>query len=247
MDAQNGLAWDTPFTFTLYGDSGTYTHPDARSAHPVAGVSSGTVLTTAVFTENAATDGDWYVFGPFKAAEGELFNGKRIFKLSVVGGPEPPFTSGIGFADRNIYNVILSTSSSMNSAPTDARIFAFSWTFLIPSAAYNVPPRLFPFVDSGVAMLIQHNWDYDNTAAGTAGMTITTPSRIITVPDADVSSDAEERISSYSPRDTERDTTWAVSCWAQTVVGDNLVTFWATDENGRPLAIFARSTNVAPP
>jgi len=244
LDRQNGLAWDTPFTYTLYGGSGAYTDPDARSAHPVAGINSGTLLATAVFTEDATTDGAWYAFGPFAATAGELVNGKRVFKLSVVGGPEPPFTPGIGFADLNLYNVILSTSPTANTTPAEARVFAFSWTFLIPAATFDVPPQLFPFVDLGVTTFTQHNWDYDN--AGTAGITISTPSRIITAPGTNVSGDAEERVSSYDTVDTERDTAWAVSCWAQ-ASSDNLVTFWSTDQNGIPLAIFAHSTDVAPP
>jgi hypothetical protein len=200
-----------------------------------------------VFTESVALDGNWYVFGPFSATEGELVNGKRIFKLSVVGGPEPPFAPGIGFADLNVYNVMLSTSPLMNTMPSGGRVFAFSWTFLIPAASYDVPPLLFPYVDPGVTTVTQHNWDYDNIV-GTAGITITTPSRTITASGADVSGDAEERSSSYPTLDTERNTTWSVSCWAQTAaVGDNLVTFWTTDQNGTSLAIFAHSTNVAPP
>lgn len=260
LDTQNGLAWDTPFTFTLYGGSGAYTHPDARSIHPDAGIGSGTVLATAVFTENMTTDGGWVVFGPFSAEDGELVipsagrdpvRGARIFKFSIVGGPEPPFTPGVGLSDLNVYNVVLSTSPAANTRPADARIFAFSWTFLIPQATSSTPPRLFPFVDLSVTTLNLHNWDYDHAAVGdtvSAGITMTTPSRTIFAPATAVSGDAEEQVSSYSTLDTERSTTWAISCWVQTAtVADNLVTFWATDQNGTPLAIFTRSTNVALP
>ena len=237
LDIQNGFAWDTPFTYTVYGGSGAY-GPD---------IGSGTVLTTAIFTEDAGIDGSWYSFGPFGAAQGDLVNGKSILKLTVVGGPEPPFTSGSGLADLNLYNVALSTSPATNATPAGARIFAFEWTFLIPQATYDVPPRMFPYVSSDVITLTQHNWDYDNVG-GTAGITITTPIRTIAVSGGDVSGDGEGRSSDYIPLSGERDVTWAISCWAQpTIVDDNLVTFWATDQNGRRLAIFARSTVDPPP
>lgn len=251
LDIQNGLAWDTPFIYTVYGGSNAYTHPDAQSAHPVAGVSSGVVLTTAVFTENSGTDGNWYTFGPLNVTDGELVNGQRVFKLSIVAGPEPPFAAGTYLADLNLYNVVLSTSPTVNTAPSGSRIFAFSWTFLIPEAGYDTPPRMFPHIASGVSTFTQHNWDYDNdpSGVGAAGITMTTPVRTITVPDTGVSGNNEERSTNHAVLDTERNTTWTVSCWAEPTwtPGDNLVTFWATDQNGKALAIFSRSTIDPPP
>lgn len=245
-DAQNGGAWDTPFSFTVYGGSGAYTNSDAQSAHPTTGASSGVVRATAVFTENAGTDGNWYNFGPFTAADGECLSGKCVFKLTVVGGP--PSGAGINIADLNLYNVALSTSDVANVAPAGSRIFAFSWTFLIEPATYATPPRMFPYVDAGVTTFTQHNWDYDNGVAGAAGITMTTPIRTITVPDAGVSGNNEERSTNHATFATEQNTTWPVSCWAEPVlVPRNLVTFWATDQGGNDLPIFARSTIYPPP
>jgi uncharacterized repeat protein (TIGR01451 family) len=240
LDRQSGFAWDTPFTYTVRGRSGAYT-PD---------VTSGQVLATAVFTEDTGIDQEWYSFGPLNAVDGDLVSGKRIFKLAVIGGPEPPFTTGILFADLNLYNVALSTSPVANTAPSGARIFAFSWTFLIPQVTYDTPPRMFPYVHSGVITFTQHNWDYDNSesAPDEAGITIATPVRTIQVPAAYVSGDGEERSSDYVLLEGERGTTWAIRCWARPDdVVDNLVTFWATDQNGDRLAIFARSTADPPP
>jgi hypothetical protein len=247
-DVQNGGSWDTPFAYTVYGGGGAYTDSDAQSAHPTTGVSTGIVRATAVFTENAGTDGNWYNFGPFAAADGECISGKCIFKLSVVAGPVPPFPMGSSRSDLNLYNVALSTSPATNTAPAGSRIFAFSWTFLIEPAAYTTPPRMFPYVDASVTTFTQHNWDYDNAITGTAGITMTTPVRTITVPDAGVSGDDEERSTNHPTFGTERNTTWAVSCWAEPVlVPRNLVTFWATDQNGNDLALFSRSTIDPPP
>jgi hypothetical protein len=110
---------------------------------------------------------------------------------------------------------------------------------------------MFPYVASGVSTFTQHNWDYDNDAfgVGAAGITMTTPVRTITVPDTGVSGNNEERSTNHVTFDTERNTTWTVSCWAEPTwaPGDNLVTFWATDQNDNALAIFSRSTTGSPP
>lgn len=250
LDVQNGWAWDTPFTYTVYGGSGAYTHPDARSAHPTGGAHTGTLLAAATFAEDAGADGTWYALGPLDPSAGEQVGSKRVFKLAVVGGPEPPFSGGEK-ADLNVYNVALSTSASSNTAPSGSRILAFSWTYLIPAATYDVPPRAFPYVAAGVTSLTQHNWDFDNdtSSPGSAGITMVTPLRTIAVPDANVSPDGEARSSDHAVLDGERSTTWAISAWAQPTgaLGDNLVTFWATDQNGTALAIFARSTTAPPP
>ncbi len=247
LDIQNGLAWDTPFTFNVYGGAGAYTDPDARSTHPTAGVTSGTLLASAVFGEDAVVDGNWYTFGPFSAAQCENVGGQCILKLSVIGGPEPPFAEGLGFADLNLYNVALSTSPAANVAPAQARIWAYSWTFMIPYATYTQPPLMFPHVGSGTTALTLYNWDYDNLA-GVAGIDITTPTRSISAPESAVSGDGEVRSIQYATEELERNSTWAVRCWAQPpATAGNLVTFWATDQNGQPVPVFARSTNLPPP
>jgi uncharacterized repeat protein (TIGR01451 family) len=259
LDRQNGLSWDTPFTFAVYGGTGAYTDPDARSAHPSTGIASGVELATATFAVDDATNAGWYYFGPFDVTLGEPVEvhgeQKHIFKLAVVAGPQPPFPPGVRFADLNLYNVALSTSPSGIVTPPGSRIFAFSWTFLIPEANYLAPPRMFPYVHGEVTALQQHNWDYDNDAfaTGGAGITITTPVRTLAVPDAAVSGNDEERWSEHPTLDGERGTTWTIRCWAEPTgaavdqLQDNLVTFWATDRHGEALALFGRSTIDPPP
>jgi hypothetical protein len=108
---------------------------------------------------------------------------------------------------------------------------------------------MYPYVDSGVATLTQHNFDYDNSATGTAGIDVLTPQRTLTGNDADVSGDAVEVSSDFARIAGEENTTWAIRVWAEPTgsLTDNIVTFWATDQGGRPLALFVRSTNLPPP
>jgi hypothetical protein len=113
-------------------------------------------------------------------------------------------------------------------------------------ADWSAPPRIFPYVGPGVTTLTQYNWDYDKDVS--AGVNILTPMRTINDGPAAVSGDNEARSSSYNPTASELNTAWAIQVWADaTSVGNNLVTFWATDQGGQDLALFARSTNQPPP
>jgi hypothetical protein len=251
-DVQNGKAWDTPFTFTVYGGPGAYTHPDARSLHPTDGVRSGNQL-AFVESSQITTDAQWYSLGPLAVSDGELLGdgghtGKRVFKLTVEGGPDPPFDVGLHFADLNAYNIVLSTSAVDNLPVEGSRILAFSWTFVIPRDRYDTPPRVYPYVGAGTRTIVQHNWDYDRFGEN-AGVSIVTPERAIQVPYQYVSGDNEQKDSAHDVRETETNTTWALRCWAETVpqLENNLVTMWVTDQNGLALPIFARSTNISPP
>lgn len=230
-DRWAGVNWNTTFTYTVFG-------------------AGGTPLVTQSFGENPATwDNDWYNLGSFAVASGELRGSSRVFRLLIEGGPEPPFPIASSTADTNLYNVAISTSGAGNVSPPGARIFAYSWTFMIMQADWNAPTRMYPYVDGGVATLTQHNFDYDNTAAGTAGIEILTPLRTLTGGDSDVSGDGVEVTSDFARIAGEENTTWAVRIWAEPTGGltDNIVTFWATDQGGRTLALFARSTNLPPP
>jgi hypothetical protein len=236
LDIQAGLHWNTPFTFSISG----------VAALPLA---------TKVFTEDLSTDGRWYSFGPFAVSDGEPGADRRVFKLSVAGGPDPPFAVDALEADTNLYNVMVSSEGSMITPVPGSRIFAYSWTFLIPEAEWVTPPRLFPWVDVRVSTIVQHNFDYDNDTfgAGAAGLAMQTPHRTLTGDDSEVSGDGVELSSGYERIPGEQNTTWGVRCWSEptgtgplTSITDNVVTFWLTDQAGRRLVTFARSTNRPP-
>lgn len=236
LDIQAGLSWNTPFTFSILG------------AAPVP-------LVTEVFTEDNTTDGAWYTFGPLAVSDGETRADWRVFVLTVSGGPEPPFELNARDADTNIYNVMVTAEADATTPVPGSRIFAYSWTFLIPEAEWDIPPRMFPWVDVRVNTVIQHNFDYDNDAfgPGQAGLAMQTPHRTLTGGDSEVSGDGNVLSSGYDRIPGEQNTTWGIRCWAEptgtgplTSVTDNVVTFWLTDQAGRRLVTFARSTNRPP-
>jgi uncharacterized repeat protein (TIGR01451 family) len=236
IDIRAGQSWNTPFTFTVSG------------AAPVP-------LATQVFTEDLSMDGAWYSFGPIAVADGEKRAGYRVFALTVSGGPEPPFALNAQDADTNVYNVMVTAEDDLATPVSGSRIFAFSWTFLIPEAEWATPPRVFPWVGDDVRTVIQHNFDYDNDAfgPGAAGLAMQTPHRTLTGDDSEVSGNGTELSSAYDRIPGEQNTTWGVSCWAEptgtgplAAITDNVVTFWLTDEAGRRLVTYARSTNHPP-
>jgi uncharacterized repeat protein (TIGR01451 family) len=154
-DQINGAAvCDTPFTFTVYGGTDAYTLADARTHLPAAGATSGTLLDTVTFTEDPAWDDAWYEFPAFNTDQGELVNGVRVFKLSVIAGPEPPFVAND--ADLNLYNVAVSTVLGANVTPPGARIFAYSWTYMVWPGDWSAPARMFPYVGPGVTRWGRH-------------------------------------------------------------------------------------------
>jgi len=236
LDEQNG-GWDTAITYTLRGGAGAYTQGDARLSRPgPAGIGSGVLLTQTVIGNVSAYDGNWnLVLGPYSAADGESVGGSRVFKLAVEGA------SG---DDGNLYNVALSTDPSANTAPSGARVFAYSWTFPL---APDSPQWLYPYVPSGTSDFVQNNWDMDSPAGS---MDLYTPLRSIAVPAGAISGNStaypgDVASSTHLAGDLEGAATWTVKMEFSFAGVWNDLTFWAMD--GTDLAIFTRPTTGAPP
>jgi hypothetical protein len=243
-DAHDELhgAWNTETTFSLYGGEWAYTDPDARQAEFATttdpGIVTGTLLFSQTFTQSLTWDDQWLSV-PITLTEGEHVGDKYVFKLSVVGANDGD--------DGNFYNVVLSTSDSANVAPEGARIFAYSWTFLLPTVN---PPRLYPYVTASTLTFNQHNFDFDfnnSPINPNVAVTITTPITVHVLPPTtdEISGDDSEATSSFDLTDDERGVTWVVI--GTTTFGDNDVVFWATDQDGAELPIFTRSTIDPPP
>jgi len=230
-----GGAFDTATTFSLYGGVGAYTHPNARqpvfttTADP--GIISGTLLYSRTFTQELAFDRQWVTI-PITPTDGELVGDKFVFKLSVVGGPGD---------DGNIYNVNLSTSPDENITPQGARVLAYAWTFRLARPG-TVP--LYPYVTGSTATFTQNNFDFDHDTLP-ASMTVMTPLRSFTV--TALSGDDETASSDHVVLIDESGSTWTVFCTTAEASYNNDVTLWITDQDGTPLAVFARSTLGPPP
>jgi hypothetical protein len=87
FDERSG-GWDTSTAFSLYGGRDAYSSPAARQAtfvpsHP--GISSGTLINSQTFAEDALLDGNWYTLAAVNPNQGEAVGSRYIFKLSVVG------------------------------------------------------------------------------------------------------------------------------------------------------------------
>ncbi len=228
-------SWNTETRFSLYGEQGAYTEPEAKLHHPTdTGVTSGALLFRETFGVNSLTDGRWYTFADVAPTAGEYIsaNNTYVFKLSVVG---------VSGDDGNLYNVVLSISPTENIAPVGSRVFAYSWTYRLPVSGQ---PRLYPYVVSSTMTVTQHNWDFDY---GSGGITLTTPLRTLTVGPGDISGNDEEASSSYEVIAGEQNTTWVVSTMVIGRVSSNDVTLWVKDQDGKDLPIFTRSTMGNPP
>jgi hypothetical protein len=195
--------------------------------------------------EDASLDNRWYSMPALDVTAGERVGSSRVWKLVVVGNPPP--APALAAADLNLYQVALSTSSTENISPQGARIWAYSWTYLIPAGQARTPPPLYPYVGANTDALVQYNWDYDRGDQN-AGLQIATPARTLALGPEPVSGDNDLQSSGHPAQETERGATWAVRIWADPgQPADNLVTFWATDPQGTALSLFARPTILPPP
>jgi hypothetical protein len=243
IDEQVPPVWDGSIRYTLLGGAGAYTTPNARSAHPgPAGINSGVQLAQTVIGNDPAYDANWNpVFG-FQATDGELVGSSWVYKLVV---------EGIAGDDGNWYNVVLSTVDNANTPPSGSRVFAYSWTFPLPSAVAQRPP-LYPYVPAGTTNFEQHNWDLDYGGAADAdAMTLYTPVQQHYVLGADASGNStvfpnDAASSSYPTVDGERGATWTVSMVFSSPGGGNDLTFWAVGD-GVDLAIFTLPMLSPPP
>jgi hypothetical protein len=239
FDERQGGAWDTATTFGLYGGDDAYDNPAARQATFAStsdpGISSGTLIASQTFGEDALLDGNWYLFATVNPNQGEVAGSRYVFKLSVIGA-----NSG---DDGNRYNVTLSTDPLANVSPAGAQIFAYSWTFPLYASSTK---RLYPYVPSGAQFFSQHNWDMDG-ASGT--MTLLTPIRTITVPSSDISGGGAEAstVPPYRVDANEDGATWTVTMSFTPAGPWDDLTFWADNGSGAAWAIFTGPTTTSSP
>jgi len=224
---------DTAITYTLYGLTQTYTLPEARAAHPPpAGITSGTVWTSVVMPPGDTWDGKWYLFHSFSPADGELVDGRRVFKLAVQGAKEGD--------DGNLYNVVMSGSPDANTVISGVRLFAFSWTWLVHDSGGRHRPHLYLYVPEGTAKVQPHFFPealpFQN---GNGCVLICTPLDCLSATQVE-----------YPVGSGEAGATWTIdmsNCELQDPYRRYAITFWAEDQGGVALPIFSRPTISPPP
>lgn len=152
-DEQNGT-FNTITKYSLYGGATCITADEARSTNPTGNYKSGNLLATKTFAADAQYDNQYYTFGPFNPAEGELAPkyGGYVFKL---------ICEGIKGDDGNLYRYFMSTSADKNVAIEGGNAFTFEYTFRL-HADGNQTSHVYPYIDDKVISIMQYNFDWDN-------------------------------------------------------------------------------------
>jgi hypothetical protein len=152
-DEKNG-EFNSLMKFSVYGGPGCITQDDARSVDPVGNFRSGNMLGSKAFAVDPKTDNDWYTFGPFNPAEGELAPkyGGYVFKL---------ICQGMKGDDGNLYRYYMSTRPDRNIPVEGGNAFTFEYTFRLHSDPGQVS-HVYPFIDDKVLSIMQYNFDWDD-------------------------------------------------------------------------------------
>ena len=140
--------------FTIYGGTGTHSHPDARGPDPEGNYKSGVQMFTRTFGSNEKYDNSWVSLGPLNPAEGELQPevGGRVIKIVV---------EGLDGDDGNLYKLFLSENPDGNLAVEGGNGFAYEYSFRLSDSPGSVA-HVYPFVPENVTAVKIKVFDYDN-------------------------------------------------------------------------------------
>jgi hypothetical protein len=139
--------------FTILGGKGAYSNKQARLVNPVGNFRSGIQLASKTFSKEPDYDNKWYSFGPFNPKEGEYDSTLKstIFKIIIEGGAGD---------DGNMYRLFFSSNKDQNIPIEGGNCFAYEICFRLGNAK-NQTAHVYPFVDSKVVSITQHNFDFD--------------------------------------------------------------------------------------
>jgi len=146
--------FNTTTKFSVYGGPGCITQDEARGVDPMGNFKSGNMLGTKAFITDAKYDNEWYTFGPFNPAEGEMVPkyGGHVFKL---------ICQGIKGDDGNLYRYFMSTRPDRNVPVEGGNAFTFEYTFRLHSDPGQTS-HVYPYIDDQVISLMQYNFDWDD-------------------------------------------------------------------------------------
>jgi hypothetical protein len=145
--------FNTKVKYSFFGGQGVYTTVKGINANIKSENISGTLIQNVQFGVDKTYDNHWYSFGPFNPSEGEYSKEHKgyIFKL---------LAEGVSGDDGNIYKYFISSEIGGNAPISGANAFTFEYTVRLHESSSEVS-HLYPFVDTKVLALKQHNFDFD--------------------------------------------------------------------------------------
>lgn len=223
LDELKGI-WNTKCKFSVYGGPGTWSNTDAKGAGPEGDYDSGTLLSTKTFAADVKYDTTWYTFGPFNPTEGEWVPVMDGYVFKVIA-------EGIVGDDGNIYKYFLSTRPDRNLKIEGANAFTYEYTFRLPNN--NSICHIYPFVDSKVVSIQQHNFDWDGD--GTI--------RIVSIArkgePVKMSTDDDWALSKHEITDREKNTSIDIQLIKSKNVNNNNVVFSVTNQYGEAMPFYS--------
>lgn len=149
-EAKGGF--NTTTRFSIYGGKGAYTEPAARGTEAEGNYLSGVMLHSKTFGASDAYDGKWYTFGPINPAEGEktTLEGEERLIFKIV-------SEGKSGDDGNLYRYFFSVNPKENISVEGLATFTFEYNFRMEPGISHI----YPFIDSKVVRIRQHNFDFD--------------------------------------------------------------------------------------
>lgn len=140
--------------FSVYGGKGCITDKDARGVNPTGNYKSGNLLASKTFSNDKEWDNQWYTFGPFDPANGEMQDkyGGYVFKIIV---------NGLTGDDGNLYRFFMSTEKDNNKPVEGGNAFTFEYSFRLHDDSKQIS-HIYPYVDSQVESIKQSNFDWDS-------------------------------------------------------------------------------------
>lgn len=153
LDAQMRGSFNSKTSFSVYGGTGAYSHPDARAVDPEENYRSGTEMISKTYGIDASTDQQWVTLGVLSAREGEWDEDFQGYVFKVI-------TEGMEGDDGNLYRFFLSSSSTENIPIYGANPFAYELCFRMKESVEE-EVHFYPFIESNVVAVRIHNFDLD--------------------------------------------------------------------------------------
>ena len=152
-DELNG-SWDTRMTYSVYGGKDAFSHPDMLEINPKKNFKTGNLLISRSFGVDPRYDNNWFSFGPFDPAQGELDPKYKGYIFKIV-------CEGVDGDDGNMYRYFLSTSATANIPIEGGDAFAYEYTFRLHDNAKEIS-HVYPYVDEETTKIITENFDWDD-------------------------------------------------------------------------------------